>query len=94
MDQLCGRHKPQETMTSLSAYSGGNKFILGKRNFTYDERLKCLNLLSLEKRRYLFYVTFLYKALNGYLNVDVSPFLNFYFQDDPYRFRNVDDEFC
>ena len=25
----------------------GTKFILGKRNFTYDERLKCLNLLSL-----------------------------------------------
>ena len=39
------------------------KFILGKRNFTYDERLKCLNLLSLEKRRYIFDVTFLYKAL-------------------------------
>ena len=25
----------------------GTKFALGKRNFTYDERLKCLNLLSL-----------------------------------------------
>ena len=68
----------------------GTKFILGKRNFTYDERLKCLNLLSLE-RRYLFDVTFFYKALNGYLNMDVSPFLNFYSQDDPYRFRHVDD---
>ena len=66
------------------------KFILGKRNLTYEERLKCLNLLSLEKRRYLFDVTFLYKALNG-RNVDVSPFLNFYSQDDPYRFRHVDD---
>ena len=69
----------------------GTKFILRKRNFTHDERLKCLNLLLLEKRRYLFYVTFLYTALNGYLNVDVSPFLNFYSQDDPYRFRHVDD---
>ena len=48
----------------------GTKFILGKWNLSYEERLKCLNLLSLEKRRYLFYVTFLYKALNGYLNVD------------------------
>lgn len=28
----------------------GTKFILGKRNFTYDERLKCLNSLSLEKK--------------------------------------------
>ena len=69
----------------------GTKFILGKRNFTYDERLKCLNLLSLEKRHYLFDVTFLYKALYGYLNVDVSLFLNFYSQDDPYRLRHVDD---
>ena len=69
----------------------GTKFIPGKRNFTYEERLKCLNLLSLEKRRYLFDVTFLYKALNGYLNVDVFPSLNFYFQDDVHRFRHVDD---
>ncbi|XP_073231870.1 uncharacterized protein [Porites lutea] len=69
----------------------GTKFILGKRNFTHDERLKCLDLLSLEKRRYLFDVTFLYTALKGYLNVDVSPFVNFYSQDGPYRFRHVDD---
>ena len=36
----------------------GTKFILGKRNLTYEERLKCLNLLSLEKRRYLFMLNF------------------------------------
>ena len=29
--------------------------------------------------------------MSGYLNVDVFPFLNFYSQDDPYRFRHVDD---
>ena len=52
----------------------GTKCILRKRNLTYEGRLNCLNLLSLGKRRYLFDVTFLYKALNGYLNVDVSPF--------------------
>ena len=69
----------------------GAKFILGKRNFTCDQGLKCLSLLSLQKRHYLFDVTFLYKALNGYLNVDVFPFLNFYSQDDLYRFRHVDD---
>ena len=68
----------------------GTKLILGKRNFTYDERLKCPNLLSIEKRRYLFDVTFLYKALNGYLN-DVFPFLNCYSQDDAHRFRHVDE---
>ena len=69
----------------------GRKFFLGKRNFIYEECLKCLNLLSLVKRRCLFDVTFLYKALNGYLNVDVFPFLNFYSQDDPYRFRQVEE---
>jgi len=53
----------------------GTKFILGKRNFTCDKRLKCFSLLWLEKRHYLFDVTFLYKALNGYLNVDVSELL-------------------
>ena len=48
-------------------------------------------MLSLEKRRYFFDVTFLYKALNGYLNIDLTPLLNFYFQADPYKFRHVDD---
>ena len=92
MDRLCGRHTPQEMLMKLECIQRrGTKFILGKWNLSYEERLKCLNLLSLEKRCYLFDVTFLYKALNGYLNVDVSPFLNFYSQDDRYRFRHVDD---
>ena len=69
----------------------GTKFILGKRNLTNEERIERPNLVSLEKRRCLFDVTFLYRALNGYLNVDVSPFLKFYSQDDPYRFRHVVD---
>ena len=59
------------------------KNLSSEKNHTYEDRLKCLNRLSLEKRRYLFDVTFLYKALNGCLNVDVSVF---YSQDDPYRF--------
>lgn len=67
----------------------GTKFISGKDDISYDDRLKCLSMPSLEKRRYAFDVTFLYKALNGYLNLDsVSEFL---FQTDPYRFRHVDD---
>ena len=53
----------------------GTKFILRKRNFTCDKCLKCLSLLLLEKRHYIFDVTFLYKPLNGYLNVDVSELL-------------------
>ena len=69
----------------------GTKFIPWKKEFYLWRAPKCLNLLSLEKRRHLFDVTFLYKALNGHLNVDVSPFLNFYSHDDPYWFRHVDD---
>ena len=53
----------------------GTKFIIGKSNFTYDVHLKCLNFLSFEKTRYLFDVTLWYKASNGHLNEDVSPFL-------------------
>ena len=48
-------------------------------------------MLSLEKRRYLFDVVFLYKVLNGYLNMELTPLLNFYSKADPYKFRHVDD---
>ena len=48
-------------------------------------------MLSLEKRRYFFDVTFWYKALNGYLNIDLTPLLNLYSQADPCKFRYVDD---
>ena len=65
----------------------GTKFILGQNDISYEGRLKHLNMLSLEKRRYLFDVTFLSKALNGYLNIDLTPLLNFYCQADPYKFR-------
>ena len=69
----------------------GTKFILGQNDNSYEDRLKCLNMLSLEKRRYLFDVVFLYKALNGYLNIELTPLLNFYSQADPYKLRHVDD---
>ena len=69
----------------------GTKLILGQNDLSYEDRLKRLNMLSLEKRRYLFDVTFLYKALNGYLNIDLTPLLYFYCQADPYKFRHVDD---
>ena len=50
------------------------KFIL-KSNDQYDIRLRELNLLTLEQRRFLFDITFLFKALNGYMEVDFSQFL-------------------
>ena len=51
----------------------GTKFILGQNDISYEDRLKCLNMLSLEKRRFLFDVVFLYKVLNGYLNIELTP---------------------
>ena len=56
----------------------GTKFILGQNDISCEDRLKCLNMLSLEKRRYLFDVVFLYKALNGYLNIELTEYSEFH----------------
>ena len=56
---------------SLDTEIGATKFIL-KTNDDYEQRRKMLNLLSLEQRRFLFDVLFLYKALNDYVNCDLS----------------------
>ena len=50
------------------------KLIL-KSDSNYESDLKELNLVSLEQRRFIADVTFLYKVLNGYFNVDFSSFL-------------------
>ena len=47
-----------------------------------DIRLKKLNLMLLEKRRILTDVTFLYKVLNGDINIDVSKIIDFYSEAD------------
>ena len=65
--------------------------MLGQNDISYEDRLKCLNMPSLENRRYLFDVTFLYKALNGYLNIESTRLLNCYSQADLSKFRHVDD---
>ena len=65
------------------------KFIL-KSNDQYYIRLRELKLLTLEQRRFLFDVTFLFKALNGYMDVDFSQFMDFYCQEDRYSFRHFD----
>ena len=59
MDWLCGRHILHEKGDKLDHIQlRGTKFFIGKRNLIYEEPLKCLNLLSLGKRHYLFDVTF------------------------------------
>ena len=50
------------------------KLIL-KSDSNYESRLNELNLVSLEQRRFIADVIFLYKVLNGYFNVDLSSFL-------------------
>ena len=52
------------------------KFIL-RSDDCYVDRLKKLNLLSLEKRRLLADLTFLYKALHGIIDIDVEPYVDF-----------------
>ena len=50
-----------------------------------------LNLLSLEQRRFLFDVLFLYKALNGYINIDLSTYVQFFSDSDRYPLRGKDE---
>ena len=64
-------------------------FIL-KCNNTYDIRLKKFNLMSLEKRRLLTDVTFLYKVNNGNINIDVSKILDFHSKADCFSLRSKD----
>ena len=49
--------------------------LIFKSDSNYESRLKELNLVSLEQRRFIADVIFLYKVLNGYFNVDLSSFL-------------------
>ena len=49
-----------------------------------------LNLLSLEQRRFLFDVLFLYKALNGYINDDLFTYVQFFSDSDRYPLTGKD----
>ena len=62
------------------------KLILKSKSNNHESRLKELNLDSLEQGRFIPDVTFLYKVLNGYLNVDFRSLPNFYCLDDHYTF--------
>ena len=47
--------------------------------------------MSLEQRRFLFDVLFLYKALNGYINIDLSTYVQFFSDSDRYPLRGKDE---
>lgn len=64
-----------------------------------DIHLKESNLMSLEKRQSLTDVTFLYKVLNGNIDINVSQIIDFYSETDHYSLRakdffNFKEEIC
>ena len=66
------------------------RFIL-KTDDDYGTRVEKLNLFSLQYRRFLFDVLlFFFKVLNGYINIDISAFINFYSDYDRYCLRDRD----
>ena len=65
------------------------KFIL-KSDGPYVIRLKKLNLMSLEKRRSLTDVAFLYKVLNGSINIDIRKIIDLHSEADRFSLRSKD----
>ena len=65
------------------------KLIL-KSDDPYGIHLKKLNLMSLEKRRSLADVTFLYKVLNGNIDIDISKIIDFHSEADCFSLRAKD----
>ena len=65
------------------------KFIL-KIDDPCDICLKKLNLMSLENRRSLTDVTFLYKVLNGNIDIDISKIIEFHSEADRFSLRSMD----
>ena len=59
----------------LHCVEESHKKLILKFDSNYESRLKELNLVSLEQRRFIADVPFLYKVLNSYFNVDFSSFL-------------------
>ena len=62
------------------------KFILKTMMITNNGEKK-LNLLSLEQRRFSFDALFLYKALSGYINIDLSTYVQFFLDSDRFPLR-------
>ena len=52
--------------------------------------MKKLNLFSLEKRRSLADLTFLYKVLNGNIDIDINKIIDFHSEADRFSLRAKD----
>ena len=61
-----------------------------KSDDPYGICLKKLNLISLEKRGSLADVTFLYKVLNGNIDIDISKITDFHSEADRFSLRAKD----
>ena len=79
----------QQSVIKKNSEKRARKFILRTED-SYDPRLRKLNLVSLEHRRSLAGATFLYEALSGITNIDISPHVDFYTDADRYFFRHYD----
>ena len=78
------------TFGANSAKGNYSKFILKTMMITNNGE-KNLDLLSLEKRRFLFDVLFPYKALDGYINIDLCIYVQFFSDSDRYLLRGKDE---
>jgi len=66
------------------------KFMV-KTEDNYETRLKKLTLMSLQNRRFLTDVTFLYKARNGISDINIDSYIDIYSDADHYSSRKYDD---
>ena len=88
---LSGHHTQQGTSTNWTEFSEEPQRNSLKTDDDYGTRIEKLNLFSLQDRRFLFNVLFLYKVLNGYIRIGISPFSQFYSDSDWYSLRGRDD---
>ena len=64
--------------------------LISKSDDPYDIRWKKLNVFSLEKRRSLADLTFLYKVLNGNIDIDINKIIDFHSEADRFSLRAKD----
>ena len=83
-------HQASNIMKLERIQRRATKLIL-KTTDEYQQRREKLNLLSLEQRRFLFDVLFLYKALNGHIEIDLSDHVQFFKDSDHYMLRRKGD---
>jgi hypothetical protein len=68
--QVWSPHSKQGIKSLESVQRGMTRYIVGSSDLSYSERCKHLNLLPLSYRREIMDLTYMYKYLNGALDVD------------------------